>query len=220
MRKRPLLRLLPALASCALPRGGDAPLSGTRVPPPRENARPRATYRPSVDASSVEPSRQRLVWRCATPSCSFAIVQRSFGLRLVSLSRRGLHVESSPGASSVLPGRDGWSIRDFPPTITGDPAMRTYTATSSLLTLSLVSMLTSFGTVARADDAVTAPVAAPAATPAPAPQSPPPTAYSSAPPPARSRRPGGERTAPHRACTGPASGASCPGAASASARVS
>jgi hypothetical protein len=58
--------------------------------------------------------------------------------------------------------------------------MRTYTATSSLLTLSLLSM---FGTTARADDAVTSPVAAPAATPAPAPQSPPPTAYSSAPPP-------------------------------------
>jgi hypothetical protein len=54
--------------------------------------------------------------------------------------------------------------------------MRTFTATSSLLTLSLLSI---FGTAARADDAMTAPAAAPA----PVPQSPPPTAYSSAPPP-------------------------------------
>ena len=49
--------------------------------------------------------------------------------------------------------------------------MRTFTATSSLLTLSLLSI---FGTAARADDAMTAPAAAPAQ------QSAPPTAYSSA----------------------------------------
>jgi hypothetical protein len=48
--------------------------------------------------------------------------------------------------------------------------MRTFTATSSLLTVSLLSI---FGTAARADDAMTAPAAAPA----------PPTAYSSAPAP-------------------------------------
>ncbi len=54
--------------------------------------------------------------------------------------------------------------------------MRTFTATSSLLTLSLFSI---FGTAARADDAMTAPAASPAL----APQSPPPTAYSSAAPP-------------------------------------
>jgi len=52
--------------------------------------------------------------------------------------------------------------------------MRTYTATSFLLTLSL---FTTFGTAARADGAMTAPASAPAS------QAAPPTAYSSAPAP-------------------------------------